>query len=245
MSRASRARAALGVGAREYVRTPLLLALLAFLPAYFVVVLIQVVPDGTVPVDLPGGATTAPLADAFAVMMAPMAVALVAGIAGLFLMESARAADARLAIAGFGAAELVAGRLGLLAGVAAAVTGVTTGVAVVFFGPESLVWFALGTALVALTYGLVGLLAGIALDRLSGVYLLLFGPTLDMFLFQNPTITDPHPLAVVLPSHFGMDVAVAGAFGGGALDALGLAVAYVVALGVLASVALYRSLGVD
>jgi ABC-2 type transport system permease protein len=246
VSRTSRARAALGVGLREYVRTPLLLVLLVFLPAYFVAVLVQVAPDGTVPVDLPGGSTTAPLADAFAVMMAPMSVALVTGIAGLFLMQSAREADARLAVAGFGAPELVAGRLGLLGVVAAAVTGVATAVALAFVAPETLAWFVAGAALVAVTYGMVGLLAGIALDRLPGVYLLLFGPTLDVFLFQNPTILDPHPAAALLPGHYGMDLAVAGGFGnGGSLDTLALGVAYLLALGVLAALALYRSLGVD
>lgn len=246
MSRASRARAALAVGAREYVRTPLLLALLAFLPAYFVAVLVQVVPEGTVPVDLPAGSTTAPLADAFAVMMAPMAVALVTGIAGLFLMHSAREADARLAVAGFRAPELVAGRLGLLAGVAAAVTAVTTGVTLAFFAPGHLPWFVAGVALVAVTYGMVGVLAGIALGRLPGVYLLLFGPTLDMFLFQNPTILDPHPVAPALPSHYGMQLATAGGVGsGGRLDTLALGVASLAVLSVLAAVALYRSLGVD
>jgi hypothetical protein len=246
MSRASRVRAALGVGGREYVRTPLLLALLVFLPAYFVAVLVRVVPDGSVPVELPSGSTTAPLADAFAVTMAPMAAALVTGIAGLFLMHSAREADGRLALAGFRAPELVAGRLGLLGGVAGAVTGVATAVTLVFVSPENLGWFVAGAGLVAVIYGMVGILAGIALDRLPGVYLLLFGPTLDLFLFQNPTVLDPHPVSALLPSHYGMSLAVAGGFGGsGSLETVALGLAYLLGLGLLAALALYRSLRVD
>jgi hypothetical protein len=193
-----------------------------------------VVPDGSVLVELPSGSTTAPLADAFAVTMAPMAAALVTGIAGLFLMHSAREADGRLALAGFRAPELVA------------VTGVATAVTLVFVSPENLGWFVAGAGLVAVIYGMVGILAGIALDRLPGVYLLLFGPTLDLFLFQNPTVLDPHPVSALLPSHYGMSLAVAGGFGGsGSLETVALGLAYLLGLGLLAALALYRSLRVD
>jgi hypothetical protein len=246
MSALGRVRTTVAVGLREYVRTPLLLALLAFVPAYFVAVVVRLVPEGRTPVDVAGGPTTVPLADALAATMTPIAVALVAGIAGLFAMHGARDADGRLAVAGFRARELVVGRLVLLAGVAAAATLVATGVTVVSFRPDYLAWFLAGVGLVALTYGAVGVLAGVVLDRLPGVYLLLFGPTLDGLLFQNPSVLDPHPVAGLLPAHFGAEVAVGAAFGsGGNPEALALGLAYLAGVVALASLALYRTLGVE
>lgn len=246
MSSTSRTAAAFEMGLREYVRTPVLLALLGFLPAYFVYVVAQVVPDGEVPVPVGGATVTADLAGVFTTMMAPMAVALVAGIAGLFLMHSAREADSRLAVAGYRAHELVAARLGLLGLVALAATAITMGVVLVTFAPDHVWWFALATILVALTYGMVGVLAGIVLDRLPGVYLLLFGPSLDVFLLQNPIAADQHAIAGVTPSHFGMELAVAAAYGSPEVgEALGYGVGYLVALSMAAALALFWSLRVD
>lgn len=246
MSSIDRTGTAFEMGLREYVRTPILLVLLAFLPGYFVFVFSAVAPDGQVPVTVGAETVMADVADAFTVMMGPMAVALVTGVAGLFLMQSAREADARLAVAGYRARELVLARLGLLALVAGVVTVITMGVTLLVFSPDHLAWFALAAALVALTYGMVGILAGIVLDRLPGVYLMLFGPVLDVFLFQNPMVEDQHAVAAFTPSHYGMKLVVEAAYGTPEVgDALGYGVGYLAILAVAAALALFRSLGVD
>ncbi|WP_267640699.1 hypothetical protein [Haloarchaeobius amylolyticus] len=233
----------LAMGLREYARTPVLLALFAFLPVYFVAVFASVAPADAVPVHLPGGGTaTLPMDETMAVLMAPVVGALVVGISGLFLMRSAQQTDRRLVIAGAGTAEVVLSRFGLLAVVAVVEAAVTTAVLLAFTAPDHLlgVWAAI--LLGGLTYGMVGVLAGIVLDRLPGVYLMLFAPTLDAFLFQNPLTAEAHDLAPYMPGHYASDLVVASAFGSGLPgDALAGGLAFLGVVVVLAGVAFWRS----
>lgn len=80
------------------------------------------------------------------------------------------------------------------------------------FTPELLGWFALATLLTALVYGCIGALVGSVLDALPGVYLLLFGPMIDLFLFQNPLARETPAGAGLLPGHFPLVLAMDSAF---------------------------------
>lgn len=240
----SSTRTVFEMGVREYARTPVLLALLAVLPAYFVVFFSRVAPDERVPVHLTGvGTMPVELSTMTAVLMAPMAAALVGGAAGLFLMQSARSVDGRLAVVGATVPEILAGRAAVLGLAAALASVVSVGTLAFTHVPESPAWFLLATALAGGIYGSVGVLLGLVLNRLAGVYVLLFGPFLDVFLAQSPLIADDHALAPYLPAHYPMELAYDAAFTA-TVDAAPVwgGLAYLVAFAVLAGVAFTRQL---
>jgi ABC-2 type transport system permease protein len=230
-------------GLREYARTPLLLALLVFLPAYFILTFATVIPETTGPLSVPGdGTVMVTMNDVYAVYMAPMVGALVGGIAGLFVMQAARDADARFVIAGARPVSVLLARFGLLAVVALVVGAVTTATVAVPYVPERPAGVFLAVALAALSYGLVGVLLGLVLNRLAGVYALLFGSMLDLFILQNP-LADSPDYARYLPGHAPAELAVDAGFSTDlALSTAGEGGAYVLALGVLVTLALYRTM---
>jgi ABC-2 type transport system permease protein len=242
----TRTTTAIRMGVSEFRRTPVLLALLVFLPAYMIGLFTQVAPDQPAVVHLTGETAQVSLTEAFPAFTAPMTAALLSGIAGLFLMQSAADADGRLSVAGYRAREVVLARLGLLVGVSAVTSLVAIGVMLVAFEPNHLAWFALATGLAALVYGVVGVLAGLLLDRLPGVYLVMFGAMLDLFLFQNPLATDTPPGAEWMPGHFPMQLAMDAGFAASVdAGALGWGLAYLAVLVALATTAFYRSVRLD
>lgn len=209
----SRVRTAAGMGVREYARTPVLLALLVGLPAYVVVFFGQVVPEGSVALSVPGeGFVRVSLGAATAVTMAPMAAALVGGVAGLFLVQSARDVDGRLVLAGMRVREVLAARFAVLGLAALLAGGVSVAALAVTHVPEAPAWFLAATVAAGLSYGALGVLVGLVLDRLAGVYVMLFGPLLDLFLAQSPFAADPVAVAPYLPGHYPVEVALDAAF---------------------------------
>ncbi|WP_436930208.1 ABC transporter permease [Halosimplex halobium] len=245
-SRRSTALAAFASGVREYARTPVLLALFVFLPAYLIGAFTRLVPATTAPLDVPGSGTqTVELASVYAVFMVPLVGALVGALAGVFLMQTARDADARLVVAGANPASVLLARFGLLAVVGTVVAGVSVGTAATVFVPERPLVLAGATLLAALVYGLLGVLAGLVVDRLAGVYLALFGTMLDIFLVQNP-LADPPEYARLLPGHAPVELAVDAGFSTEiALSTAGEGAAYLLVVGVVTALALYGSMRVS
>lgn len=242
----TRTTTAVRMGVREFRRTPVLLALLGFLPAYMIGFFAQVAPDAPAQFHIAGETVRVSLTEGFPALTAPMTAALLAGVAGLFLMDSAAAADARLTVAGYRASQVVFARLGLLVGISAVASTVSVGVMLTAFEPAHLGWFALATGLAALLYGVVGVLAGVLLDRLPGVYLVMFGTMLDLFLFQNPLADDHPPAGEWLPGHFPMRLAMDAGFAESvAVADLAGALAYLGGLALLATVAFHRQVRVS
>lgn len=237
---------AVSMDARAFGRRPVLLALLAFLPAYVIGVFVWLVPETSVAVVLDGTPVQVPMTDVAAAFMTPLAAAILSGIVGLFLVQSSRAADDRLRLAGFGATELVVSRVGTLALGSLVATAVSVFVAVLAFAPERAPAFATATALVALTYGILGVVVGLVLDRLGGVYVMLFAPMVDVLMFQNPLATDSPGWTTYLPSHFGTNALVDAAFTPSVdgWDFVGGA-GYALLLLVVAIAIFYRSTNVD
>ncbi|MHB9286928.1 hypothetical protein ACKVMT_07785 [Halobacteriales archaeon Cl-PHB] len=241
-----RVATAMRMGAREYRRTPVLLALLAFLPAYIIGAFVWLVDDTPVPVRIDGTAVTVPMSDFAAAFMTPVTAAILSGIVGLFLVHLSQAADGRLRLAGFGAVDLLVSRVGTLAIGSLVVTAASVTVALLAFSPAHVFGFVAATALVGLTYGLLGVVVGLLLDELGGVYVLLFGPMVDVLLFQNPLATDPPGWTAVLPSHFAVNALFEAAFTAGS-DAADLfaASAYVLLLFTVALGVFVRVTNVD
>lgn len=233
-------------GLREYRRTPVLLALFVFLPAYLIGAFTRLIPSNTAPLAVPGdGTTMVEMANLYAVFMVPLVGALVGALAGVFLMQTARDADARLVVAGARPVEVLAARFGLLAVVGALVTAVSLATAATVYAPERPLLVGAATLLAALVYGLLGALAGLVVDRLAGVYLALFGTMLDLFIVQNP-LADAPDYARFLPGHAPVELAVDAGFSTSvALSTLGEGVVYLLAVGVVTALALYRSMRVS
>ncbi|MFB6150412.1 MAG: hypothetical protein ABEJ40_01270, partial [Haloarculaceae archaeon] len=233
-------------GLREYARTPVLLALFAFLPAYLIGAFTRLVPSTTVPLPVPGDGTVATgMADVYAVFMTPLVGALVGALAGVFLLQSTRDADARFVVAGARPSSVLLARFGLLVAVGVLVSAVAVGTAATVRVPERPALLFAATLLAALSYGLLGVLAGVVVDRLAGVYLALFGTMIDLFLVQNP-LSDGGEYDFLLPGHAPVELAVDAGFSSEvALATAGEGLLWVLGIGVATALVLRRSMRVS
>lgn len=241
-----RITAAVAMGIREVRRTPVLVVLLFVLPAYFVGAFVLLVPETDVPLPVGETTTTVSMTAFAATFMTAVAVAILSGIVGLFLMLSSGAADDRLRLAGYGSAELVVARVGTLAAGAAVVSVVAVSVAVQVFEPADLWAFAALTGLLSVTYGVVGVIVGLLFDRLAGVYVMLLVPLVDVLLFQNPLASDIPSWTVYLPGHYATGALFETAF----TDSVGLetilgALGYATALVAVSAVAFHYTTAVE
>jgi len=232
------------MGLREYARTPVLLALLFFLPAYFVGVFVYVLPASEVPVTVPGtGRTLVATIEVYGVLLVPMMGALIGGLAGLFVMLTAQEADGRLVVAGYRPVQLVLARYALIAIAGLVAIGVSLAVLAIEFVPERIGWIVAASLLVGLIYGMLGTLSGLVLSRLAGVYTMLMLPMIDVFFFQNPMVEEVHWIAPYLPAHGVVEVATdAGFTATVTVDPLLGSLGYFALVALLATAAFYRSL---
>jgi len=231
------------MGLREYARTPVLIALLLFLPVYFVGIFVYVLPASEVPITVPGeGQQIVATAELYGVLLVPLLSALIGGIAGMFLMQTASDADNRLVLAGYRPVQVIAARFGLLVVASAVATAVALAVLSVEFVPKSLSVFVVASVLAGLIYGLVGVLVGLVLGRLGGVYTMLFLPMLDVFFFQNPMADEKLWLADYTPGHAVSEIAVDAGFSGTVgFEPFGQALGALVIVATLAIAAFYRA----
>lgn len=198
----TRVTMAVTMGLREFRRTPVLIGLLIVLPLYFIGGFMNIVPDATLTVPISGEPVTVTLSELVAVLVTPVTAGLLSGIVGLFLMQSSKAADDRLRLAGYRSRELIISRVSLLAAGGLIVSAVSLAIVLVGFTPVSIPAFIAATVLTALIYGVLGVIIGVSLNRLAGVYIMLFAPFVDMLLFQNPMTTDSAAWTKVLPGYF-------------------------------------------
>lgn len=238
------------LGFREQARRPLLLLLLAGLPFFFITRAIASTVPQTRAVPLADGTVfLSNMQDVHGATMAAITIAFLAGLCGLFIMQSAREADRRLIVAGFRPIEAVVPRLLLIAAATAVVLVVSLAVTAISFSPIDWPLFALANLLVGLTYGSIGALAGAGLGRLGGTYFMFFLPMIDLGIAQTPMFGDgiPDTWATLLPGYGAGRVLVDAAFArdfeawGELLVAVGWAAAAVVAVGFV----LTRYLGID
>lgn len=243
---AGRVTTAIEMSFREFARTPVLVALLVFLPVYMIGVFVWLVPDSTIQLTIDGTTVTVAMSSFAAVFMTPVTVAVLSGIVGLFLMQTSQMADSRLRLAGFRARELVTARIGLLAAGSVIITGASLTVTLFTFTPEKLAPFLCAAVLTGVTYGLLGVITGIVLDRLPGVYVMLFAPMVDILMFQNPLATEPPTWTVALPGNFATDALMQAAFTtGSSLTTLLAAGGYVLMLLSIGVIVFYRTTVTD
>lgn len=145
-------------------------------------------------------------------------------IAGFVVFDAVRKAvgfDRRLVFAGYRQSTLIGAKTLAVAAVAAAIALYTALAVLVFWRPTAAGWWSVlaGFAVIALTYGALGLLLGVLVKRdLEGFFLIIMGGLMDTFL-QNP-LGNPlanKPVLQWFPSFGPMQFAVGGSFGHTAL----------------------------
>ena len=106
--------------------------------------------------------------------------------------------------------------------------------------------FATAAVLVGVTYGILGVIVGLVLGRLPGVYVMLFAPMVDILMFQNPLATASPTWTTALPGHFGTNALIDAAFvSDSGLSDLLAAGGYVLVLLSLGIVVFYRTTMTD
>lgn len=152
----SQLRTGLRAGWHDWRRTPVLWVLLAVVPAVFVLLSVPITPHGAAPIRLvEDGVSAIAIVDPAEIhpgTMAPIAIGSLATLAGVFIVLDARAADRRLALAGFRVPALLAVRLLLVLAAAGMTTAVTLAVTATVFTAHQWGTYAAGNALVAVMY---------------------------------------------------------------------------------------------
>ncbi|HKZ28185.1 MAG TPA: ABC transporter permease [Acidimicrobiia bacterium] len=242
-----RLRAGLRYGFRDYRRNVAMWVLLVALPVFFISLSFYITPDGPTPVELIEGGLSrirfVSMIDVHGAIMVPITIGFLAGLAGLFIVQGSIEADRRLALAGFRARDILASRLGVIAIAALLTTGASLAVTAVDFAPDSWIWFSIGNVLVALTYGLVGVLVGAVFGRLGGLYVMFLLPFIDVGIAQNVMFSAAPPdWGLFLPGRGAVRLLVDGAFTPGFDEGAGLmlALGWLVALGLVVSVVFRR-----
>jgi hypothetical protein len=181
-------------------------ALLAVVPAVFVLLSDAVTPDRPTTLRLrEGGRTvvqTFSLMDIHAGTMTPIAIASLAALVGLFTCLDTRAGDQRLALAGYLPTRVLTVRLGLVAVATVFATAASLAITALVFRPAQPVIYVAANLLIAATYALIGVLLAPLFGRVSGVFLAFLVPFLDLGIAQSPMLRDqPAELAHYLPGY--------------------------------------------
>ncbi len=243
----SRVGGAFRYGFRDYRRNVAMWVLLVLLPIFFISLSFYITPQDPVPVELLDGGVAIvqilSMADVHGAIMVPITIAFLAGLAGLFVVQGSREADARLTLAGFRPAEILLARLGIIGLAAALTTATAVGVTAFDFTPQSWAWFTAGNLLVAVTYGMVGVLIGALFGRLGGLYVMFLLPFVDIGLAQNVMFSAAPPAwGASLPGRGGTRVLVDAAFTPG-FDQAGsllLSLGWILALTIAAAIVFHR-----
>ncbi len=229
-------------------RRPLLLILLVIVPAYVITRSIAITQATPRRIPLPGDLfVTTTMKDLHGAVMAGIAIAFVAALCGVFVMQAALQGDRRLVIAGFRPGETIIARLAVLAAATALVVTVSMGVTAVSFTPADWSPFVLAALLTGLIYAALGALAGALLDKLAATYLMLFLALTDLGIAQNPMFGNGSPpsWATLLPGYGPGRMMVDGAFSSSfhAAGPLAIALGWTVALTLAVGFVLRRAVG--
>jgi hypothetical protein len=186
---ASRLAAGARAAFRDYRRNRVLWAMLIVVPAGFIALAAAQTATTPMPVTLLNGARQLTIMHSLrqihAPEMASIATALLAGVAGLFIVSGSADGDRRLVLAGYRPREVLAAHLSVIAGAAVIVTAVSLAVSAVFVSPQQWIEYAAADLLIALTYAMIGVLLGPLVGRLGGLYVLLLLSMVDVGFGQT------------------------------------------------------------
>jgi hypothetical protein len=144
--------------------------------------------------------------------MAPVAIASLSAIVGLFVLLDSRAGDQRVALAGLGTGVLLTARLGVLMVLVLAATAVSLIATALVFDASRWPTCAAANVLLGTTYGLIGAWLAPLFGRVGGVFVAFLLPFLDIGIVQSPMLhPERTPLSRLLPGYGGSRVLLDGA----------------------------------
>ena len=234
------------MGFRDQLRRPLMLALLAAVPIIFISWSARVTSETPRRIALPGGGhVLTDMRALFTVVDAPIAIAFLAGLVGVFVIESALQSDRRLVIAGYSPGQTIAPRLLVIGAAVVVISAVSLVVMAFWFTPEAWFPFIFANVLVGLIYAAIGALSGTLMGRLGAVYFIFFLPTVDIGIAQDPLFFngDPQGWATALPGYGPTRMIIDAGYTTGfdTVVALIAALAWVAVLGAALAVVLRRA----
>ncbi|MFF4567336.1 ABC transporter permease [Streptomyces sp. NPDC001435] len=184
-------------GLREAGRNRVLWMLLIAVPVLFILLTVATTPEESTSLTVREGGRTllqrAWLPDIHGGTMAPIAIASLATLAGLFTVLDARAGDQRLSLAGFRPAALLASRMTVVVLGALLATAASLAVTATVFDARQWGLYITANVLIALTYGLVGVLLGPLFGRVGGVLIAFLVPFIDLGIEQSPMLRPAPP----------------------------------------------------
>ncbi|WP_448002124.1 ABC transporter permease [Agromyces bauzanensis] len=194
------------MGLRQYRRNPALWILLVTVPFIFIWLskliteeqysVMRVLDDGR-EIDLRFW-----LPDTHAGTMAPIAVASLATVAGLFIALNNRDGDRRLVQSGMHRSALLVGRFGEVAVAVLVTSAASLAITAMVFPAKQWAGFIGGTLLLGAVYALLGMCLGFLLGRVTGVLIAFVVPFLDLGITQSPMLRlEPPGPAVLLPGY--------------------------------------------
>ena len=242
----TRTRIATKMAFRDQLRRPLVLILLVVVPAYVVIRSVAETQPSPRRIQLPGDIwVTTTMKAIHGPEMAKIAIAFVAALVGVFVMQSALAGDRRLVIAGYRPGQAVMARM--LVVLAATMVAVAVAVLVVGWKVTIISWPPVITAfiLIGLIYASIGGLLGALLDKLAATYIILFLAMTDLGVVQTPMFrAQPSRWGPLLPGYGPTRVLFDGAYSQNfhARAELAISLGWVIALGGLVYWVLRRSI---
>jgi hypothetical protein len=201
---------------RDARRNPALWMLFVVVPVVFILTADAVTPDEPILLTVTEHgrrvARTFNMADVHGATMAPIAVAALAALVGLFTVLDSRDGDRRAALAGLRPGALLTARLGMLTVAATAATAISLAATGLVFNASRWPTYAAANLLIALTYALVGTLLAPVFGRVGGVFIAFLLPFLDIGIVQSPMLNpEPTTLSRLLPGYGGSRILLDGA----------------------------------
>lgn len=210
---AAAARAAL----HDAGRNRALWVLLVVVPVVFILGAYAITPDAPITFLLMEQnrsiASTFAMPTVHGATMAPIAIASLAALVGLFTVLDSHVGDRRAALAGLRPGALLSARLGVLALAALGATAVSLAATALVFDATRWPIYAAANVLLAFTFGLVGALLAPMFGRVGGVFVAFLLPFMDIGIQQSPLMSpEPTTFSTFLPGYGGFRVLLDGAF---------------------------------
>jgi hypothetical protein len=215
-TRRHQTRAATRAAWHDARRNPAMWALFVIVPLVFIWTADALTPNEHITLTLTEAgkriAASYAMPDVHAGTMAPIAIASLAALVGLFVMADSRDGDRRAALAGMRPSALLVARLSVVTTAALAATAISLAATAVLFHAVAWPTYAAANILLALTYALVGALLAPIFGRVGGVFVAFLLPFLDIGISQSPMLhPDPGLGTKLLPGYGGSRILLDGA----------------------------------
>jgi hypothetical protein len=212
----SQLMSALQAAWRDGRRNPAQWVLFVLVPLVFILTADAVTPDKPITVFLDEHgrrfAKTIPMPDLHGATMAPIAIASLAALIGLFVLLDSRGPDNRVALAGLRPRSMFTARLAVLTGTSMAAAAVSLLTTALVFDASRWPTYIGANLLIGLTYALIGALLAPIFGRVGGVFIAFLLPFIDLGVVQSPMLhPTPTTLSKFLPGYGGSRVLLDGA----------------------------------